>query len=53
MYYSVLINSDDPSVQHYFNGSEKHYLTQQEAQEYLESFESWEQDLLQIESFPF
>ena len=60
MYYSVRVkrnpfdaDSDSSFAQDYFRGCEKHYLTQEEAQEYFQSFDDWEQDLLEIDSFPF
>jgi hypothetical protein len=60
MYYSVRVkrnpfdvDCDFSYAQNYFHGCEKHYLTQEEAQEYFQSFDDWEQDLLEIDSFPF
>jgi hypothetical protein len=60
MYYSVRVkrnpldaDNDSSFAQDYFRGCEKHYLTQEEAQEYFQSFDDWEQDLLEIDSFPF
>jgi hypothetical protein len=40
-------------VEAYFQGCDKHYMTKQEAEEYLASFEDWEQEMLVIEEFPF
>jgi len=37
----------------YFQGSEKAFNTEEEATEYLNSFEDWEQDLLTIDYLPF
>ena len=60
MYYSVQVkrnpfdvNNDHTFAEAYFQGCEKHYLTQEEAQVYFQSFDDWEQDLLEIDSFPF
>jgi hypothetical protein len=60
MYYSVQVkrnpfdaNNDHTFVDAYFQGCEKHYLTEEQAQAYFQSFDDWEQDLLEIDSFPF
>jgi hypothetical protein len=63
MYYSVQIKrnprnpfdieTDYTFVEAYFQGCDKHYLTEQQAIAYFHSFEDWEQDLLEIDSFPF
>ena len=37
----------------YFQGCQKQFNTEEEAVQYFNSFEDWEQDLLMIESFPF
>jgi len=37
----------------YFQGCEKSFDTREEALDYFQSFEDWEQDLLVIEEFPF
>ena len=37
----------------YFQGSERCFNSEQEAVQYFQSFEDWEQDLLVIEVFPF
>ena len=59
MYYSVQIKRNpfdghaSTSIEAYFQGCDKHYMTKEEAEEYLASFEDWEQDLLVIDEFPF
>ena len=60
MYYSVRIkrnpldvDCDSTFAQDYFRGCEKHYLSEEEALTYFQSFEDWEQDLLEIDSIPF
>ena len=60
MYYSVQIKKDhfDIDVDYrfaddYFQGCDRHYMTKQEAEEYLASFEDWEQKMLVIEEYPF
>ena len=37
----------------YFQGSERCFNSEQEAVQYFQSFEDWEQELLVIEVFPF
>jgi hypothetical protein len=37
----------------YFQGCEKDYMTREEALEYFQSFDDWEQDFLVIDSIPF
>jgi hypothetical protein len=37
----------------YFQGSERCFNSEQEAVQYFQSFEDWEQKLLVIEVFPF
>ena len=60
MYYSVQVkrnpldvDCDSTFAEAYFQGCEKSYLTQEQAQVYFQSFDDWEQGLLEIESFPF
>ena len=60
MYYSVQIKrnpfdeaTDYTLIEAYFQGCDKHYMTEEQALEYFQSFEDWEQDLLKIDSFPF
>jgi hypothetical protein len=59
MYYSVQIkrnpfdNTDYTFLEAYFQGCDRHYMTKEEATAYFHSFEDWEQDLLEIDSFPF
>ena len=60
MYYSVQVKrnpfdteTDYTFAEVYFQGCDKHYLTEQQAFAYFQSFEDWEQDLLEIDSFPF
>lgn len=37
----------------YFQGCEQSFTTEQEATDYIQSFEDWEQDLLEIDFNPF
>jgi hypothetical protein len=59
MFYSVQIKrnpfkqEDHTFADAYFQGSERTFENEQEAVDYFQSFEDWEQDLLVIESFPF
>ena len=60
MYYSVKVkrnpfdtNTDYTFAEAYFQGCDRHYMTEEEALKYFQSFEDWEQDLLEIDSFPF
>jgi hypothetical protein len=60
MSYSVRINhgspfedSDHTFADAYMQGCERTFGTEQEAREYLDSFEEWEQDLLVIDMLPF
>ena len=60
MIYSVRINhgspfedSDHTFADAYMQGCERTFGTEQEAREYLDSFEEWEQDLLVIYMLPF
>ena len=60
MYYSVQIKRNPFAVdcdytyaEAYFQGCEKGYMKQDEALEYFQSFEDWEQELLMIDSIPF
>ena len=60
MYYSVrvkrnpfAVDCDHTFADTYFQGCEQSYLTEEEAQTYFQSFHKWEQDLLEIDSFPF
>lgn len=60
MYYSVQIKRDSSAVDVnytfvdvYFQGCDRHYMSKEEAEDYLKSFEDWEQELLVIEEFPF
>ena len=60
MIYSVRINhgspfedSDHTFADAYMQGCERTFSTEQEAREYLGSFEEWEQDLLVIDMLPF
>lgn len=60
MYYSVqvkrnpfAIDTDYTFEDTYFQGCEKVFDTEQEAQAYFQSFEDWEQDLLVVDYHPF
>ena len=60
MYYSVqikrnpfAINADYTFEDAYFQGSEKVFNTEQEALDYFQSFDDWEQDLLTVDYHPF
>jgi hypothetical protein len=66
MSYSVRINNGSPFedsdpiwspfltfADAYMQGCERTFGTEQEAREYLDSFEEWEQDLLAIDMLPF
>ena len=60
MIYSVRINHGSPFEDNdhtfadaYMQGCERTFGTEQEAREYLDSFEEWEQDLLVIDMLPF
>jgi hypothetical protein len=37
----------------YFQGCEQSFNTEQEAHQYLNTFEDWERDLLTVDAFPF
>jgi len=45
--------SDYTFANTYFQGCEKEFNTKEEATEYFQSFEDWEQDLLTIDELPF
>jgi hypothetical protein len=59
MYYSVQIKRDPfdghdyTLIEVYFQGCDRHYMAKEKAEEYLASFEDWEQDLLVIDEYPF
>ncbi len=59
MVYSVQVKrnysdyADYTSIDAYFQGSERSFDTKEQAIQYFQSFEDWEQDLLVIEVFPF
>jgi hypothetical protein len=60
MYYSVQVKRNPFAVytdytfeDTYFQGCEKVFDTEQEALEYFQSFEDWEQDLLVVDYHPF
>ena len=60
MYYSVQVKRNPFAVyadytfeDAYFQGCEKVFDTEQEALEYFQSFEDWEQDLLVVDYHPF
>ena len=60
MYYSVQVKRnpfaaycDYTFEDVYFQGSEKVFDTEQEALDYFQSFEDWEQDLLTVDYHPF
>ncbi len=53
MTYSVIIKHHDVFSQAYLQGCEKCFDTENEAQVYIQSFEDWEQDLLEIDFNPF
>jgi hypothetical protein len=59
MYYSVQVKRnpfdghDYTLIEAYFQGCDRHYMAKEEAEEYLASFEDWEQDLLVIDEYPF
>jgi hypothetical protein len=47
------IDIDHTFADTYFQGCEKVFDTEQEALDYLQSFEDWEQDLLVVDYHPF
>lgn len=49
MTYSVIIKDHDQFIQAYMQGCEQSFATEQEALDYIQSFEDWEQDLLVID----
>jgi hypothetical protein len=60
MYYSVQVKRNPFAVycdytfeDAYFQGCEKVFNTEQEALDYFQSFEDWEQDLLTVDYHPF
>lgn len=59
MFYSVQIKrnpfeqEDHTFAEAYFQGCERTFENEQEAVDYFQSFEDWEQDLLVIDSLPF
>jgi len=58
MVYSVCIKSSLPYSDWLFaktlySSVEKEFSTEQQAQEYIQSFEDWEHNYLHIEVFPF
>jgi hypothetical protein len=53
MTYSVIIKDHDVFSQSYLQGCEKSFDTEQQAQDYIQTFEDWEQDLLEIDFNPF
>lgn len=46
--YQVVIGSQDEFAQSYLQGCEKTFESRKEAEEYIGSFEEWEQPMLQI-----
>lgn len=53
MTYSVIIKHHDEFSQSYLQGCEQSFDTEQQAQDYIQTFEDWEQDLLEIDFNPF
>ncbi len=53
MTYSVIIKHHDAFSQAYLRGCEQSFDTEQQAQDYIQTFEDWEQDLLEIDFNPF
>ena len=53
MTYFVIIKNQDEFSQAYLQGCEKAFDTEQQAQDYIQSFEEWEQDMLEIDFNPF
>jgi hypothetical protein len=53
MTYSVIIKHHDAFSQAYLQGCEQSFDTEQQAQDYIQTFEDWEQDLLEIDFNPF
>jgi hypothetical protein len=53
MTYFVIIKHNDEFSQAYMQGCEKSFDTELQAQDYIQSFEDWEQDLLEIDFNPF
>ena len=53
MTYSVIIKHHDAFSQSYLQGCEQSFDTEREAQDYIQTFEDWEQDLLEIDFNPF
>lgn len=46
-------DSDNTFAEAYFQGCEKSFEKEEEAIEYFQSFEDWEQDMLVIDELPF
>jgi hypothetical protein len=53
MTYYVIIKHHDEFSQAYLQGCEQSFDTEQQAQYYIQTFEDWEQDLLEIDFNPF
>jgi ABC-type Fe2+-enterobactin transport system substrate-binding protein len=53
MTYTVIIKHHDEFSQAYLQGCEQSFDAEQQAQEYIQTFEDWEQDLLEIDFNPF
>jgi hypothetical protein len=53
MTYYVIIKDHDVFSQSYLQGCEQSFDTEQQAQDYIQTFEDWEQDLLEIDFNPF
>ena len=53
MTYTVIIKHHDEFSQAYLQGCEQSFDTEQQAQDYIQTFEDWEQDLLEIDFNPF
>ena len=53
MTYTVIIKHHDAFSQSYLQGCEQSFDTEREAQDYIQTFEDWEQDLLEIDFNPF
>jgi hypothetical protein len=45
--------ADYTTLEAYFQGCEQSFNTEQEACQYLNTFEDWERDLLTVDAFPF
>jgi len=53
MIYTVIIKHHIYALESYLQGCEQSFDTEQQAQDYIQTFEDWEQDLLEIDFNPF